>query len=145
MKTVEEIVVRLENRPGTLSAVSELLGSNAINILALTVRTNGDEGVMSFVPSDPVRAQNILRSAGYEITTQDIIAAETPSHPGGLNAVLKPLKLADINVEYLYSCIGSAGCGERTILLLGVSDVPKAYEALKEQWIKLYGEELYTL
>ncbi len=146
MKTVEEIVVRLENRPGTLSEVSELLGGNGINILALTVRTEGDVGLMSFVASDPVRAQNILHSAGYAITTQHIIAAETPHHPGGLNAILKPLKLAGINVEYLYSCIGaSGGCGDRTILLLGVSDVAKAFEALKEQWIKLFGEELYTL
>ncbi len=145
MKTVKEIVVRLENRPGTLSEVSELLGGNGINILALTVRTEGDLGVMSFVSSDTVRAQNILRSAGYELTTQDVIAAETPHHPGGLNAILKPLKLANVNVEYLYSCIGSSGCGDRTILLLGVSDVPKAYQALKEQWIKLFGDELYTL
>lgn len=145
MKTVKEIVVKLENRPGTLSEVSELLGGNGINILALTVRTEGNLGLMSFVASDPIRAQNILRSARYEITTRDIIAAETPHHPGGLNAILKPLKLAGVNVEYLYSCIGASGCGDRTILLLGVSDVPKAYESLKEQWIKQFGEELYTL
>jgi len=145
MKTVQEISVKLENRPGTLSEVSELLGANTINILALTVRTEGKIGCMNFIASDPARAQSVLQSAGYETSAHDIIAAETPLHPGGLNAVLKPLKLAGINIEYLYSCIGSYGCVERTILLLGVADTAAAHDTLTSQWIKLLGEELDNL
>lgn len=145
MKTVQEISVKLENRPGTLSEVSELLGANTINILALTVRTDGNIGYMNFIASDPVRAQSVLQSSGYETSSHDIIAAETPLHPGGLNAVLKPLKLAGINIEYLYSCIGSYGGVDRTILLLGVTDIAAAHDALTAQWIKLFDEELYNL
>ncbi|MDQ1239047.1 MAG: hypothetical protein QG577_1232 [Thermodesulfobacteriota bacterium] len=145
MKTVQEISVKLENRPGTLSEVSELLGANTISILALTVRTDGKIGLMNFIASDPIRAQNIMQSAGYETATHEIIAAEMPHHPGGLNAILKPLKLAGVNIEYVYSCIGSYGSVDRTILLLGVSDTVAAHNALSAQWIKLFGEELYNL
>ena len=144
MKTVKEICVKLENKPGELSRISELLGAGGINILALTARTEAATGTMSFVATDPSRALNILQSSGYSPTVQEIIAAETPSHPGGLNAVLKPLKLAGVNVEYLYSCIGSAGCSDRIILLLGVDNLSAAFEALSKEWIKLYGEELYN-
>jgi len=141
MKTVREIAVQLENKPGTLSVVSDLLGANGINILALTVQTEGMVGTMHFVAPEPTRVASILESAGYTATVREIIAAEAPHHPGGLNAILKPLKRANVNVEYLYSVIGSQG--DRSIILLGVSDLAAANEALSKDWIHLYGEELY--
>ncbi|MBI5249969.1 MAG: ACT domain-containing protein [Desulfomonile tiedjei] len=143
MKTVKEIAVKLENKPGVLSGVSELLGANGINIIGLTVRTEGPIGTLSFVATDPVRVLNILESAGYAPSVQEIIAAEAPHHPGGLTALLKPLKLAGVNVEYLYACISFHGAGDRTVILLGVDNLSAAYDALSKEWIKLYGEELY--
>ncbi len=142
MKSVREIAVQLENKPGTLSAISELLGANGINILALTVRTEGAVGTMHFVAPEPAKVASILEAAGYAVTAKEIIAAEAPHHPGGLNAILKPLKRANVNVEYLYSVIGCQG--DRSIILLGVTDVAAADEALSKEWIHLYGEELYS-
>jgi hypothetical protein len=144
MKTVKEVAVKLENRPGTLSEISELLASNGINILALTVRTEGPLGTLHFVVTDPTRVLNILESGGYSPTVQEILAAEAPHHPGGLNALLKPLKLAGVNVSHLYSCIGSHGAGDETIILLGVDNLAAAHDALEREWIRLYGEELYN-
>lgn len=144
MKTVKEVAVKLENRPGALSEISELLASNGINILALTVRTEGPLGTLHFVVTDPTRVLNILESAGYSPTVQEILAAEAPHHPGGLNALLKPLKLAGVNVSHLYSCIGSHGAGDETIILLGVDNLAAAHDALEREWIRLYGEELYN-
>lgn len=143
MKTVREITVKLENKPGVLSEVCELLGANVINIIGLNVRTDGPVGTLNFVATDPVRALNILESAGYAPTVQEIIAAEPPRHPGGLNALLKPLKLVGVNVEYLYACISLQGTGDKTILLLGVDNLQAACDALSRDWIKLHGEELY--
>ena len=144
MKTVKEVSVKLENKPGTLSGICELLGAGGINILALTVRTDGDSGTLSFVATDPFRAVNILQSAGHSPSVHEIIAAETPHHPGGLNAILKPLRLAGVNVEHLYSCIGSSGCSVGNVLLLGVDNLAAACDALTREWIKLYGEEFYN-
>jgi hypothetical protein len=142
MKTVQEITVKLENRPGSLSEISELLGANGISILALTFE--GSAGTLSLVSTDPARALNILESAGFSATVQEILAAEAPHHPGGLNALLKPLKLAGVNVEHLYSCISFHGAGDKTIILLSVDNPSVAYDALSKEWIKLYGEELYN-
>ncbi len=144
MNTVKEVAVKLENKPGTLSRVSELLGANGINIIGLTVRAEGSEGILNFVTPDPSRVTNILESAGYQPHVQEILAAEAPHHPGGLNAILKPLKAADVNVKYLYTCIGIHGSLDRTIILLGVDKLQEAHDALSKEWIKLLGEELYT-
>lgn len=144
MKTVKEVVLTLENRPGTLSELSDLLAANGINILALTVITDGEKGTLSFVSNDPQRVANILESAGYSPSIREILAAEVPHHPGGLNAILKPLKIAGVNVSYMYSYLGAHGPADRTVILLGVDNLAAAHDALSREWIQLYGEELYN-
>lgn len=144
MKTVKEIEIKLQNKPGALSEINELLGANGINILALTVRASEGQGTVDFVATDPTRVINILESAGYEPKLQEALAAELPQHPGALNALLKPLKLAGVNIEYIYSCISAHGVGDRTVILLGVDNIAAAHDALTREWIQLYGEELYN-
>ena len=92
--------------------------------------------------NEPEKASNVLASVGYEVKEQDIIAAETPHHPGGLNAIFKPLKEAGVNVQYLYSYLGES---DKTILLLGVDKLEEGIAALERNWIQLYGKELYAL
>jgi len=143
MKTVKEVSLKLENRPGTLSEISELLGANGINIMALTVRAEGDKGTVSLVCGEPSKVLNILESAGYAPVEREIIAAAVPSHPGGLNAILKPLKLGGVNLGYVYSFLGAYGMSDHAIVLLAVDNVAAAHDALSREWIQLYGEELY--
>ncbi len=145
MKTVKEISITLENKPGTLSEITDLLSSGGINILASTARTTGVKGAVSFVATDPSRAIGILESAGHTPTVKEIIAAETPDHPGGFNSILRPLKRKGVNIDYLYPCISSYGAENTSIILLGVNDLSAAYETLSLEWIKMYGEELYDM
>ena len=142
MKTVKQIDLFLKNEPGTLSVVSDLLGANGINIIAFYVVTEKDRGKLHFVANDPEKAVNILKTAGYALEEKEVVACETPHHPGGLNAVLKPLKEAHINVDYLYPCIAT---GEITVLILGVGPVEETLKILEDNWIRVLGSELYSL
>jgi len=142
MKTVKQIDLLLKNEPGTLSAVSDLLGANGINIIAFYVATQKDEGRLYFVSNDPEKAINILKTAGYGIEVRDVIACVTPHHPGGLNAVLKPLKEANINVDNIYPCIGT---GDITVLILGVGPIKDALMVMEDNWIRVLGDELYHI
>jgi hypothetical protein len=142
MKTVKQIDLLLKNEPGTLSAVSDLLGVNGINIIAFYVVTERDEGKLHFVANDPEKAINVLRTAGYKIETKEVIACEAPHHPGGMNAVLKPLKAAKINVDYIYPCLGT---GDITVLILGVGPVERSLKILEDNWIRVLGSELYHI
>jgi hypothetical protein len=144
MKTVKEIAVKLENKPGTLAQVCALLGANGTHILALSVDTEGDSGVMNFIAADPDRVVGLLESAGYAASARDVIAAEAPRHYGGLNTVLNSLKPAGVNVEHLYSFISGLGSSDATILVLGVDNLEAAHDALAAEWIRLYGDELFT-
>jgi len=139
---VKQISVSLENAPGKLSEMSDYLGENGINIIALSVADTTDISAIRFVADDPEKAANVLRSHGYSIKTTDVLAVEAPNHPGGLNAVLKPLKGISINVNYLYTCLGT---GEKTVLIVGVDKMEEAIQVLRKNWVHLYDEELYRL
>lgn len=138
---VKQISVSLENVPGKLSEVSDYLGENGINIIALSVADTADISAVRFVASNPEKAANVLKSRGYSVRMTEVLAVETPNHPGGLNAVLKPLKDANINVNYLYTCLGT---GERTVLIVGVDKMEEAKEVLGKNWVHMFDEELYT-
>jgi hypothetical protein len=139
---VKQITVSLENVPGKLSEISGYLGENGINIIALSVADTADLSAVRFVVNDPEKAANILRSYGFPLKMSDVLAVETPNHPGGLNAILKPLKQVSINVNYLYTSLGGAG---KTVVIVGVDKLDEAVQVLKKNWVQLYDEELYSL
>ncbi len=99
---IKQISIVLDNVPGAMSHVSEILGREGVNIRAISVADTSDISTVRFVVDDPVKAVNILKGNGFSTKETDVLAVETPDHPGGLNAVLKPLKAANINVHYLY-------------------------------------------
>jgi hypothetical protein len=139
---VKQIIVTLDNVPGKLSEVSDYLGENGINIIALSVVDTADVSAVRFVANNPEKAVNVLTSHGYVIRINDVLAVETPNHPGGLNAVLKPLKEVSINVNYLYTCLGT---GEKTVLIMGVDKMEEAIRGLKKNWVHMMDEELYKM
>jgi hypothetical protein len=139
---VKQIIVTLDNVPGKLSEVSDYLGENGINIIALSVVDTADVSAVRFVANNPDKAVNVLTSHGYVIRMNDVLAVETPNHPGGLNAVLRPLKEVSINVNYLYTCLGT---GEKTVLIMGVDKMEEAIQVLKKNWVHMVDEELYRM
>jgi hypothetical protein len=139
---VKQIIVTLDNVPGKLSEVSDYLGENGINIIALSVVDTADVSAVRFVANNPEKAVNVLTSHGYVTRMNDVLAVETPNHPGGLNAVLKPLKEVSINVNYLYTCLGT---GENTVLIMGVDKMEEAIRVLKKNWVHMMDEELYKM
>ncbi|MBW2558463.1 MAG: hypothetical protein JRD69_06495 [Deltaproteobacteria bacterium] len=116
MKTVKQIELWLNNVPGQLSDISDILSDN--------------------------RAVNVLKSAGYKIKTKQVIACEMPNHPGGMNVVLKLLKDSKVNLDYIYPCMGT---GNITVVILGVVSVKKTLKIMEDNWIKVWGDDLYHI
>jgi hypothetical protein len=83
-----------------------------------------------------------LGSSSLKTTVSDRLVVEIPQHPGGLNAILKPLKVAGVNIENMYYMQGAYAVLKRPLLVLAVEDNAKAFEALSGEWIVLKGEEV---
>lgn len=142
MSTVKQIDLTLINTPGQLYLVSDMLGENRIKIIGCYFTSQEKEVNFHFIASDPDKAINVLRAAGYEIGTKEVIACEIPNHPGGLTAMLRVLKDADINIDYIYSCFGT---GDNTVVILGVEAVEKALKVMEDNWIRVIGSKLYHI
>jgi len=142
--SVIQVSVSLENVPGKFLDVSQRLGAEGINIRAISVADTSDISTVRFVADNPQRTVNVLKSHGYSVKETDVIAVEVPDHPGGLQAVLKPLKAANINVLYLYPYLGRGESGQ-PIVILGVDKTKEAVEVLKQNWVHTFGKEIYAL
>src|SRR5512137_707328 len=141
---IKQISVNLENIPGTLMDISERLGVEGINIRAISVAEADKASAVRFVTDNPAKTMNVLRSHGYAVVETDVIAVEVPDHPGGLLAVLKPLKAAKINVIYLYPFLGR-GESDQAIIILAVDKTQEAINVLKKNWVRTFGREIYAL
>ena len=141
---IKQISVSLENVPGKFLDVSECLGAEGINIRAISVADTSDISTVRFVTDDPEKTANVLRSHGYSVKETDVIAVEVPDHPGGLQAVLKPLKGANINVTYFYPYLGRGESGQ-PIVIVGVDKTDEALAVLKKNWVCTFGKEIYAL
>ncbi len=142
--SVKQISVSLENVPGKLLDVSERLGTEGINIRAISVADTSDISTVRFVADDPEKTINVLKSHAYSVRETDVIAVEVPDHPGGLQAVLKPLRAANINVLFLYPYLGR-GESRQAIIIVGVDKTEEAIQVLKRNWVHTFGKEIYAL
>ncbi len=141
---IKQISVSLDNVPGKLMDISERLGIEGINIRAISVADTADMSTTRFVTDNPQKTINVLRSQGYSVRETDVIAVEVPDHPGGLLAVLKPLKAAKINVHYLYPFLGRGESGQ-PIIIVGVDKTQDAIDVLNRNWVRTFGKEIYAL
>jgi hypothetical protein len=142
--SVTQISVSLENVPGKLLSLSELLGNEGINIRAISVADTSDISTVRFVTDNPIKTVNVLKSQGFAVKETEVLAVEVPDHPGGLLAVLKPLRAADINVLYLYPYLGR-GESDQPIVIIGVNKTNEAVDVLAKNWVNTLGKEIYAL
>jgi len=140
---ITQISIILDNVPGALSNVSEILGREGVNIRAVSVADTSDLSTVRFVVDDPVKALNILNGRGFRTKETDVIAVEPPDHPGGMNAVLRPLREAGINVHYLYPHLGRVS--GQAIVILGVDRTEEAQAVLQQHWVRTLGKEVYNI
>ena len=130
---IKQISVFLENRKGRLGDVCELLGSNGINIQALTIAETETFGVMRMVVDKPAETVELLDKNGFTANLTDVVAVEVDDNPGGLAAVLRLFVDADTNIEYMYGFTEKSA--DKAIMVLRFDDTAKALELLKKNGI----------
>jgi hypothetical protein len=137
--TVKEIVVGVKNRPGELSCIIGHLYENDVKVSAFWIGAENKKATLRFVSGDPQGAISVLTGLGFRVRTVDVVAAQVPDHPGGLNAILKILGSANINILHIYPCLETRD----SILIIEVDKTEEAVRALRNNWISLYdGENL---
>ena len=73
---IQQISVFLENKPGRLARVAEVLRDNKINIRALTIADTSDFGILRMIVNRPEEALEVLKQAGFTVK-QNVIYVPT--------------------------------------------------------------------
>jgi hypothetical protein len=129
MKTVEQLALFLENKPGTLAKVCEALAKAKINIFAISVSDAVDHAVVRIVVNNPQKALHLLGEHGVLVVERDVLMIEGSNKPGELASIAAKLAKHKINIEYAYSATPTnASMGA---MILRVDNPRKATRFLK--------------
>ena len=96
---IKQISVFIENMPGKLGEVTQVLGENGIDMSALSLADTTDFGILRLIVNDPDKACQVLRNHDFIVKQSDVVAAVIDDRPGGLTAVLQILSGAQVSVD----------------------------------------------
>ena len=86
--TVNQISVFLENKPGTLTAMTGLLAESGVDMRALSLAETNDFGIVRIIVDDVYKATTVLKDGGFIHQLTPVLAVLIPDEPGGLHKVL---------------------------------------------------------
>lgn len=119
----------LENRPGRLLHLLNVLAKASINLVAHNIVDASDFGIVHLLVDDPRHAVRVIREAGITCSTTPVLQVTVPHEPGAfVERVLQPLADADINIEYSYAY--SAPDSREARIVLKVDDIERGQKAL---------------
>lgn len=119
-----EFVVRLDNHPGALSALTDVLGDAGINIEAMSAWGANGNGVVRLITDNETTTRHVLAEAGLVNTEHQVLTAHLSDEPGSLAKVTRELAGAGVNIEALYVLRSSADGIEFAIVVDDPDSVP---------------------
>ncbi len=123
-KTLKDLTVSLEDRPGTLADAGEALGKAGVNIEGICGFPVGGRGVAHLLVEDAAKARKALEGAGVKVTAErDALVVDVADHPGTLGQVTRKLAKAGVNLNLVY-------LATNTRLVLGADNLEKARGAI---------------
>lgn len=128
-KIGHQISVFIENRPGALAQVIDILRDKQVNMLALTLNEGLDIGYLRITVDQLDLAKQVLEDAGHLVLDREVILLEVANQPGGFAAASDRWAKAGINIEYAYSATSPSP--DRSVIIVRVADVKKALALLR--------------
>jgi hypothetical protein len=127
---VEQISVFVENKPGRLVDILEVLEKARISIRALSISESDEFGIVRMILSHVEKSQESLREAGFTTRVDIILNYSMPDVSGGLlNNVIRPLAEGGVNLKYFYAYTDPAT--DKAMVVFKPDDLDKAEEILK--------------
>jgi len=128
MPRVTQIVVTLQNKPGTLAQLCSTLGKAGVNISAVVAPEIRGRGKIRLLVDNPDKAKDALNAPKMRFSEEEAVAVELDNRAGALGEVAEKLAQAKINIKYAYAT-ATEGSAKATVVL-AVPDIAKALAVL---------------
>jgi hypothetical protein len=102
---IKQLSIFIENRPGRLSSVTQILDDKQINIRAFTIQDRGDYGLMKLFVDKPEDARLALADRGYACALKDVLAVRVPDKPGNLNRLTAIMHENNVNIADVFGFV----------------------------------------
>lgn len=126
---IKQLSVFLENRPGRLANLLDVLERHGIKVLAMGIAEAGNYGIVRLIVDREAEAIEALRGANMAVNEANVIMINL----NDLTSVVKILGDSNINIDYAYTM----DCQR---VVLKVSDEMKAVELLSSAGIKVLSD-----
>ena len=138
--TLNQISVFVENKPGKLQQLTDVLAKNNVNMRALSLAETSEFGIVRIIVDDIKAASELLTREGFIHTITKVLGVAIPDAPGGLNQVLHVLSDGGVNIEYMYAFLGRKS-DAHAYMIFHVQDVDAAVTVLDKHQISCLSEE----
>ena len=133
---LKQISISIENSPGRLFEVTNLLGKAGVNLRALTlVETGGGFGLLRLLVSDVIKTRRLLMEKHMPAQVNDVVAAEIDDEPNALSRLLQHLLEANVHALYAYAFAGFSS--KKAVMIFRFSDNDQAIEILRQKGVNL--------
>ncbi len=127
---IEQLRVKLPNRPGTLAGMVEALAKAGVDMKALEVaERSGGHGEANLIVSDLDGARAALDATGHDYVVEQAVAVEMDDRVGGLAAILGVLSQEQVNIQQLYAFVSRVE--GKSLALFSVDDPQRATSLLE--------------
>ncbi len=128
---IKQVSVFVENRPGRLSEIVDILAKNGVNMRALSIADTMDFGILRIIVDEPDKVMLMLRENKITATAADVLAVRLEDKPGALSELLGALAKEGISVEYIYAFVARQDDGAAYVVIR-VEDNDKAQQIVEK-------------
>ena len=117
----------LQDRPGELARVGEVLGDAGVNIGGLAAFTGDGRGLVHVLIDDDAvsRATTALKAAKLGVADErEVLVIDVVDRPGTLGELTRQLAAANVNIDLAYTTFGGG------VIVIATEDLDSARAAL---------------
>ncbi len=137
----QELNIFVENRPGRLRSVAQVLSEAKVNVRTMTMSDRGEYGLMKLIVDKPAQAHSALVDKGFACALKDILAIELKDKPGSFLALAELLYKHKVNVLDAYGFVIESS--KRAVFCVEVKDLEKIKKVLSKEGFDILDEELH--
>lgn len=128
---VKQLSVFLQNKPGHLAQITEILKDGGVSIRAINVSEGNEFGILRVIVDDAYKSAYLLKDQGYLCRLSDVLAVEPEDRVGAMAEIFAVLGAADISINYIYSIIRPLH-DQMPVIILSTSDQARAAQVIQD-------------
>ena len=131
---IRQFVIYAENKVGWLNEFIEMLRTEGIHVMAISVLDTTDSAVIRLVPNYPKETARLLKSRSISFMERNVLAVEIDGEDS-LQMITQALLHAEINIHYVYPFLYQPN--NKPVLALAMEDEDIGEEALTKHRLRI--------